>query len=261
MKRTMSVAGSFYPASQEEIESYLKYFNKVFEKHFSLIDTHSKAIIVPHAGYIYSGFTANIAYRVLQNSSIKRFVVIGPSHRIGFNGISLCEYEEYDTPFGTLKCDQEIVKSLQEKFHIACMPEAHHEHSTEVQFPFLKHYIPDATLVELVYSSIDAISVSHIIDYLLEQDDIGIIISTDLSHFYSLKEANLRDQICIHAIEHLNTQQLDEGCEACGMIGVKAMLISAKKFSLQPHIIDYRTSADVSNDTQSVVGYLSAYFT
>ncbi|MDH4944409.1 AmmeMemoRadiSam system protein B [Sulfurimonas sp. C5] len=261
MKRAMSVAGSFYPASNEEIESYLKYFNKVFEKHFSLIDTCSRAVIVPHAGYIYSGFTANIAYRILQNSAIKRFVVIGPSHRIGFNGISLCEFEEYDTPFGALKCDQEIVKALQENFQIGCVPEAHHEHSTEVQFPFLKHYIPDATLVELVYSSVDTESVSHIIDYLLKQNDIGIIISTDLSHFYTLKEANLRDQICINAIENLNLEKLEEGCEACGMIGVKALLTSAKKFSMQPHIIDYRTSADVSNDTESVVGYVSAYFT
>lgn len=261
MKRAMSVAGSFYPASQEEIESYLKYFNKVFEKHFTLIDTCSKAVIVPHAGYVYSGFTANIAYRILKNSNLKRFVVLGPSHRIGFDGISLCEYEEYDTPFGALKCDHEIVKSLQDNFQLSCIPQAHHEHSTEVQFPFIKHYIPDATLVELVYSSIDATSVSKIIDFLLEQDDIGIIISTDLSHFYTLREANLHDQICIHAIEHLNLEQLDEGCEACGMIGVKAMLASAKKFSLQPHIIDYRTSADVTNDTESVVGYVSAYFT
>ncbi len=261
MTRGMSVAGSFYPVSKEEIESYLEYFNKVFEKHFTLSDTSSKAIIVPHAGYIYSGFTANIAYRILQNSSIKRFVVIGPSHRIGFDGISLCEYEEYNTPFGVLKSDQEIVRNLQEKFQIACISEAHREHSTEVQFPFLKHYIPEATLVELVYSSIDFQSVSEIIDFLLEQDDVGVIISTDLSHFYTLKEANLRDQICINAIENLNLEKLDEGCEACGMIGVKAMLSSAKKHSMQSHIIDYRTSADVSNDTQSVVGYVSAYFT
>ncbi len=261
MKRAMSVAGSFYPASQEEIESYLKYFNKVFEKHFSLIDTESKAVIVPHAGYIYSGFTANVAYRILQNSAIKRFVVIGPSHRIGFNGISLCEYEEYDTPFGPLKSDPEIVKNLQENFQIGCIAQAHQEHSTEVQFPFLKYYIPDATMVELVYSSIDVESVSKIIDFLLEQDDIGIIISTDLSHFYTLKEANLRDQICINAIENLNLEKIEEGCEACGMIGVKAMLISAKKHSMKSHIIDYRTSADVSNDTESVVGYVSAYFT
>lgn len=261
MTRAMSVAGSFYPASKEEIESYLKYFNKVFEKHFSFEEGSTRAVIVPHAGYIYSGFTANIAYRIVQNSAIKRFVVLGPSHRIGFEGISLCKYEEYATPFGTLNSDQELIKSLEDKFQLKCLPQAHHEHSTEVQFPFLKYYIPDATLVELVYSSIDSQSVSEIIDFLLEQDDVGIIISTDLSHFYTLQEANLRDQICINAIENLNLDKLEEGCEACGMTGVKAMLICAKKRSMHPHIIDYRTSADVSNDTKSVVGYVSAYFT
>lgn len=261
MKREMSVAGSFYPASKEEIEDYLIYFNKVYDKHFTLSDTKSKAVIVPHAGYIYSGFTANAAYRVLKNSGIKRFVVIGPSHRIGFDGISLCEFESYNTPFGALESDHEIVKMLQEQFRLECIPQAHHEHSTEVQFPFLKHYIPDAALVELVYSNANPDAVSQIIDTLLEQEDIGIIISTDLSHFYTLEKANILDHICIDAIEGLELDTLHKGCEACGMIGVEAMIKCAKKRDMKPHIIDYRTSADVSDDTGNVVGYVSAYFT
>lgn len=261
MKREMSVAGSFYPASAEEIEDYLRYFNKVYDKHFTLSDTQSKAVIVPHAGYIYSGFTANAAYRILKNSGLKRFVVIGPSHRIGFEGVSICDYEEYATPFGTLRSDHEILKMLQENFALKCIPEAHREHSTEVQFPFIKHYIPDATLVELVYSNADSDSVAKIIELLLEHEDIGIVISTDLSHFYTLKEANILDHICIDAIEGLELDTLHKGCEACGMIGVEAMIKCAKKTAMKAHIIDYRTSADVSEDTGNVVGYVSAYFT
>ncbi|MFT7861060.1 MAG: AmmeMemoRadiSam system protein B [Sulfurimonas sp.] len=261
MKRTMSVAGSFYPDNKEEIEDYYQYFNKVYDKHFTLGDEKSRMVIVPHAGYVYSGFTANAAYRILQNSDLKRFVVIGPSHRIPFTGISLCDYEEYETPFGTLKGDQKIVKELEENFALECLAAAHREHSTEVQFPFIKYYIPDASVVELVYSDIRPDTISAIIDYLLKQEDIGIIISTDLSHFYSLEKANSLDHICIDAIKTLDIEKLYLGCEACGKIGVEAAMNSASKRMLKADIIDYRTSADVSNDTDSVVGYVSAYFT
>ncbi|WP_428737367.1 AmmeMemoRadiSam system protein B [Sulfurimonas sp.] len=261
MIREMSVAGSFYPDSKEEIEKYLTYFNKVYDRHFTLSDAKSRVVIVPHAGYVYSGFTANVAYRILKNSEIKRFVVIGPSHRVGFDGVSVCDYEEYKTPFGTLESDREIVKMLQEKVTLKCMPQAHHEHSTEVQFPLLKYYIPDATLVELVYSNEKPENISKIIDLLLENTGIGVIISTDLSHFYTLREANIIDRICIESIENMQINRLHEGCEACGKIGVEAVLLSAKKASMHPHIIDYRTSADASNDVSSVVGYVSAYFT
>jgi MEMO1 family protein len=261
MIREMSVAGSFYPDSKEEIEKYLTYFNKVYDRHFTLSDERSRVVIVPHAGYVYSGFTANVAYRILKNSNIKRFVIIGPSHRVGFDGVSMCEYEEYKTPFGSLKADTDIIKTLQKKFGLQCMPQAHREHSTEVQFPLLKHYVPDATLVELVYSSADPQTISEIIDTLLQSSDIGIIISTDLSHFYTLREANIIDHICIDSIENLEINKLHEGCEACGKIGVEGVLLSAKKAGMSAHIIDYRTSADVSNDASNVVGYVSAYFT
>lgn len=260
MKREMSVAGSFYPASKEEIEKYFAYFNKVYDRHFSLSEAKSKAVIVPHAGYVYSGFTANAAYRILQNSDIHRFVVIGPSHRIAFNGVSVCDFEAYTTPFGALQADIQIVQLLRANFGTVCIPQAHHEHSTEVQFPFIKHYMSDATLVEIVYSSENPDHLAKIVEFLLEQEDIGVIISTDLSHFHSLHEANMLDHICIDAIGHLELEKLHQGCEACGKIGVEAMLQAAKKRVMNAKIIDYRTSADVSNDTTSVVGYVSAYF-
>jgi len=260
MKREMSVAGTFYPDSKEEIEKYLAYFNEVYDKHITSSEEQSRVIIVPHAGYIYSGFTANAAYRIVKNSHIKRFVVIGPSHHVGFDGVSMCLFEEYITPFGSLKVDLNIIKTLQEKFALECIPQAHKEHSTEVQFPLLKYYVPDATLVELVYSSADPKAISEIIDILLQNDEIGVIISTDLSHFYTLQEANSLDQICIDAMKNLDINRLHQGCEACGKIGVEAVLMSAKKIGMDAHIIDYRTSADVSHDRSNVVGYVSAYF-
>lgn len=260
MKRNMSVAGTFYPRRAAEIKRYFEHFSKIYDENFSLPDVKSRAVIVPHAGYIYSGYTANIAYRVLQKSGIKKFVVIGPSHKVAFNGISLCEFSGYDTPFGKINAIADLAPKLRDKFSISCIKDAHAEHSTEVQFPFLKHYIEDVAILELVYSYANAHYVSEIIDFILEHDDVGVIISTDLSHFYNLNEAHRLDNICLISIEKLDVGMLHSGCEACGNIGVEAIILSAKKLSLKAHILDYRTSADASNDTSRVVGYTSAYF-
>ncbi|WP_304545804.1 AmmeMemoRadiSam system protein B [Sulfurimonas microaerophilic] len=260
MNREMSVNGSFYPANADEIQKYFEYFTKMYDDKHSLPNIKTRTVIVPHAGYVFSGYTANIAHRMLEHSGIKRFVVIGPSHRVAFHGVSMCPYEKYDTPFGSIESDQEIVNILQEKLQLSFFPQAHHEHSTEVQFPFLKYYIPDVKVVELVYSSAYSDTISEIIDLLLKQDDIGVIISTDLSHFYTLAEANTLDQVCVEAIENLDITKLHQGCEACGMIGVEGMIKSAKKSGMAGHILDYRTSAEMSHDEQSVVGYVSAYF-
>lgn len=260
MKRNMSVSGSFYPGRAVEIERYFEHFSKIYDENFTLPDVKSRAVIVPHAGYIYSGYTANIAYRVLQKSQIKKFVVIGPSHKVAFNGVSLCEFSSYDTPFGRINAIADLAPKLKEKFSISCIKDAHAEHSTEVQFPFLKHYIEDVSIVELVYSYANAHYVSEIIDFILEQDDMGVIISTDLSHFYNLNEAHRLDNICLISIEKLDVPMLHSGCEACGNIGVEAMILSAKKLGLSANILDYRTSADATDDTSRVVGYTSAYF-
>lgn len=260
MKRSMSVAGSFYPARSVELERYFEHFNTSYKEDFTLPDVRSRVVIVPHAGYVYSGYTANIAYRILQKSGVKKFVVIGPSHRVAFEGVSLCDFSSYETPFGDIGADKSTAQKLKDKFLLSCFVDAHQEHSTEVQFPFIKYYMPDAQIVELVYSRADSRDISSIIDFVLAQDDCGVIISTDLSHFYNLVDANNLDNICLEAVDKLDANKLHSGCEACGVIGVEAIIISAKKLSLTSHILDYRTSADASEDESRVVGYMSAYF-
>lgn len=260
MKREMSVAGTFYPARGVEIERYFEHFNKIYEEQNTLPNVKSKAVIVPHAGYIYSGYTANIAYKILQNSHLKTLVVIGPSHRVAFEGVSLCDAQSYETPLGDIQSSGKLVENLREIFKLKTILHPHAEHSTEVQFPFIKHYLKNVNIVELVYGVVEPEFISKIIDSILEQEDCGVVISTDLSHFYTLEDANILDKICLTAIENLNIKQLHQGCEACGMIGVEAMLLSAKKQHLSSNILDYRTSADASNETNRVVGYVSAYF-
>ena len=260
MKRKMSVAGSFYPAQGSEIERYFNHFTKVYDEQFTLPLLYTRAVIVPHAGYVYSGYTANIAYRVLQQSKINTLVIIGPSHRVGFYGASLCEFESYETPFGDLASSKKLAYELKQNFSLQCLNDAHHEHSTEVQFPFVKYYMEDVKILEIVYGQIDPKEISEIIDFVLEKDDTGIVISTDLSHFYANKEANRLDAICADSIQNLDIQKLYEGCEACGKIGIEAMIQSAKKKGLHVKLLDYRTSASTTHDEQSVVGYLSACF-
>ena len=260
MKREMSAAGTFYPMQSSEIQRYFEHFTEVYDENFELPKLKPKAIIAPHAGYIYSGFTANIAYRILKNSELKNFVIIGPSHRIGFYGASLCEFESYETPFGALQSSSELYDALKQHFHLQCVKDAHYEHSTEVQFPFIKYYMQDAKIVELVYGEITPQEISEIIDFLLTREDTGIIISTDLSHFHTLQKANKVDNICADAIKNLDVQKLHQGCEACGATGIEAMMRSAKKKSLHVNLLDYRTSADTSQDKNRVVGYLSACF-
>lgn len=260
MTREMSVSGAFYPARAVELERYFEHFNKIYDEQAALPNVKSKAVIVPHAGYVYSGYTANIAYRILQNSNVKTFVVIGPSHRIAFEGISLCDAQSYATPFGDIQSSPILAEELRERFNLSTILHPHAEHSTEVQFPFIKHYLKDVRIVELVYGRVEPEFVSEMIDFILEKEDCGVIISTDLSHFYTLVDANKLDKICLNAISNLDIKQLHHGCEACGMIGVEAMLLSARNLSLNCSILDYRTSADASDDTNRVVGYVSAYF-
>lgn len=262
--RAMSVAGSFYPSTATEINGFIRQFNSIIESHPDIITKFSalkgNALIVPHAGWVYSGFTANVAYRILSNSVFKTIIVIGPSHRVGFEGVSISDLTRYQTPLGELEIDKQMVKELKETFALPYLPQAHHEHSTEVQMPFIKHYFPDVQIIELVYAYAHPSQLEPIIEYCMMQRDTAIVISTDLSHYYDLSQAQKLDSICLEAIQEENTDKLHQGCEACGMIGVEAMLNVAKNRDLNTMILDYRTSADASQDTSRVVGYASVLF-
>ncbi len=261
--RETAVAGQFYPASPSEIKEMFAHYNKVLNENVEdkkLLKMIPRAVIVPHAGYIYSGFTANIAFRLLANSDASKVIVIGPSHHAYIKGISVSDYDSYETPLGSLSIDRELVEKLETKFNLNFQPNAHREHSTEVQMPFVKTYLKDASVVELVYGDEDPHNLAKIIEFLLKDPKSVVVISTDLSHYYDIKKANGLDGICLDAVSKLNTDELHQGCEACGKIGVEAMLIYAKEKGLKPTLLDYRTSADASGDKSQVVGYMSAAF-
>jgi len=262
MKRKAAVAGSFYPRRYGEIQKMFANFTKMAEPYFAgkaVLKAKPRAIIVPHAGYIYSGFTANIAYKIAANSKPKRVIVIGPSHRHYFEGVSVGEFDNFETPCGDIPVDEAYVKRIKKYFPVTFVPKAHlKEHSTEVQMPFIKHYFPRAGVVEIVYGKADPHKLAKLIYTLLKDRENLVVISTDLSHFYTLDEAKKKDNICLNAIDKRDPALLHKGCEACGIIGLKAVLEVAKKANLKTELLDYRTSADASGDTKRVVGYVSA---
>lgn len=261
--REAAVAGQFYPSDPNEIVKLFEQYNKIVDENLkdkTVLEQKPRAIIVPHAGYVYSAFTANIAYRLLKNTHAKKVVVIGPSHRVYLKGVSVADFDQFETPFGPLPIDRTLVSELKEKFRLSFVPDAHHEHSTEVQMPFIKAYDPNASVVELVYGDEKPHDLAKIIEYLLKDPSVVVVISTDLSHYYDINKAKELDTLCLNAVARLDINELHQGCEACGKIGVEAMLIVAKKENLKPLLLDYRTSADASGDESQVVGYMSAAF-
>ena len=262
--RKAAVRGQFYPYNCQEVEGQFKQFNHSFDKVSipnEIQNIMPKAIIVPHAGYIYSGFTANFAYRFLAQTKTKRVIVIGPSHHHYFKGISGSYYEKYETPCGELEIDSPYLFALAKQFDIGFESKAHEkEHSTEVQFPFIKHYLPHAEVIELIYSDMQPEQLANLILALLKNSENSVVISSDLSHFHNLNEANTLDESCLRAVAKLELEELKNGCEACGLIGIQAMILASKKLKLSSKLLDYRTSADASGDESSVVGYMSAMF-
>jgi len=261
--RQSAVAGMFYPASCKEIEQYIDHFNQALDEadYIPPTDFVPRALIAPHAGYVYSGFTANVAYKTaaLNSTDIKRIIIIGPSHKVFINGASVALYESYESPCGDLRIDLPFSTGLENNVDfLQFQPDAHREHSTEVQVPFIRHYFGKIDIVEIVYGQVDYLPVSQLIDTLLEDKNNFIVISTDLSHFHDINKAREHDNVCIKGIADLDLEQFDHGCEACGIIGVKAIVNSARSHRLTSRILDYRTSADTSGDESRVVGYASS---
>ena len=253
--------GAFYPQSCAEVENSFGHFSDMINRvtNPKLLKVSPRAIIVPHAGYIYSGFTANAAHKTLANAHPKRVVVIGPSHHVYFEGISAAFTQKYETPCGDIETDLPFLEKLHDEFQFQNAKIAHQrEHSTETQIPFIKHYLPEAKIIELVYGKTHWQQVAAVAEYTLADTETALVISSDLSHFYTKREAEMLDAVCLNAIKHADPELFDQGCEACGIIGIKALVHVVNKLKLKTGILDYRTSADVSNDTNSVVGYAAA---
>jgi AmmeMemoRadiSam system protein B len=259
-----AVVKEWYGGTCEALEGYINHFNKIIDdnvdkvKAKEIFSLKPKAIIVPHAGWVYSGFTANFAYRIASNTKPKRILVIGPSHKFPIEGISVTLEESYETPCGILPIDRDFSLKIMENFGVQNLEYVHVEHSTEVQMPFIYHYFGGIPVVELIYGNYSPNKLKEIIEFAIDDNSL-IVISSDLSHYYDIKTANALDSHCLKAVNDLDLLELEK-CEACGKIGIAAIIEAAREEKLTPFIVDYRTSADVSGDESQVVGYMSALF-
>ncbi len=257
--RHPAVAGMFYPKEEDKLSHFAQY----------AIDNAPNfgekpcIIISPHAGFMYSGYTAGYAFRQLQNLQDREYkvLIIGPSHRVYIDSAALSPDSYFEIPLGNIKVDAEEGKRLADKFPgVATSALAHKlEHSLEVQLPFLQLALKNFSIVPLVYGNIADEELFKILEEFLLDDSRIVIISSDLSHYYPQKEAIAIDSYCIKGVEGLDLEAM-VSCQACGKPAISAAIKYALKHNLKSKTLDYKTSGDTTGDKDSVVGYGSFMF-
>jgi AmmeMemoRadiSam system protein B len=263
--RQPAVAGLFYPSSAAElmttIKQYLRDANE--EQGSELASIEPKAIIVPHAGYIYSGPTAAKAYSSISSlaDTVERVILIGPAHRVRVRGLAITDVQFFRTPLGDTAIDQSASIKILELPEVKIMDAAHwQEHSLEVQLPFLQTVLNEFTLVPIVVGDATSTQVNQVLDLLWGGPETLIVISSDLSHYHNYSTAQYIDRSTCEAIEHFNLEHIDQQ-KACGCIGMNGLLQAARQRNMQVHTLGLCNSGDTTGDQERVVGYGSWAFT
>ncbi|WP_262964363.1 AmmeMemoRadiSam system protein B [Methylobacter psychrophilus] len=253
MNRQPAVAGTFYPSNPIQLHQMLdSYLNEA-----ETSAKTPKAIIAPHAGYIYSGPVAATAYARLKKAHdlITRVVIIGPSHRVAFKGLAVSKAQAFITPLGSITVDQKAIEMIAKLPFVDYLEEAHtHEHSLEVHLPFLQEMLDDFTIVPIVAGDASPEQVSQVIETLWGGNETLIVISSDLSHYHDYEFAKQLDKATSQIIEHLQYERLADG-SACGKVPVSGLLKLAREKSLTIKTVDLRNSGDTAGDKNRVVGY------
>ena len=252
--RPPAVAGQFYPQRGQELEVMV---DELLARATTNTSVCPKAIIVPHAGYVYSGAVAASAYaRLLPcRERIQRVVLLGPAHRVGFLGLASSSADGFRTPLGTVPLDRDALRALQDLPQLQTLDQAHAlEHSLEVQLPFLQRLLGDFQLVPLVVGESRAEEVAEVLERLWGGEETLIVISTDLSHYLDYNTARQRDQASSAAITALDGEALGYE-DACGRNPLRGLLLVAKRRGMQIEVVDLRNSGDTAGPRDRVVGY------
>jgi AmmeMemoRadiSam system protein B len=253
--RFPAVAGSFYPGNSLElsaaVESYLDAASKAAQGEKPL------ALIVPHAGYIYSGAIAASGYAQLlpYADQITRVVLLGPSHRVPLLGIASSSLDSFQTPLGEIPLDKQVIEQANQLPFVETYDEAHQlEHSLEVQLPFLQKVLGNFKLVPLVIGQVNDEQVSELIEQFWGDPHTLILISSDLSHYLDYDQAKSCDQTTCESIEALKPDNIHYE-QACGRSGIAGMLLCARRHALKVKTLDLRNSGDTAGSKDRVVGY------
>ncbi len=257
--RPVTVASLFYPDSPPELRAFISGALSAASAQIPSGQPAPKAIIVPHAGYIYSGPTAGFAYATLKMARYNRVVLLGPAHRVPFYGMALSGDDAFSTPLGEVPLDAVAREALLALPDMAVNNAAHaQEHSLEVQLPFLQSVLDDFLLLPICIGSVQPEAVQSVIETLWHDRGTLFVISSDLSHYHQYAEARVLDQDSIETILQMRAPLNHE--QACGATGINALLPLALRFGLRPKLLDYRNSGDTAGDMDRVVGYASIAF-
>ncbi len=260
--RPAAVAGSFYPEAPSVLSSTVL---ALLAKATANADRNAavpKAIVVPHAGYVYSGATAALAYAQLgaARGRIRRVVLLGPVHRVAVRGLALPGVIAFATPLGKIEIDTAAVALLAGLPQVLVSPAAHaQEHSLEVQLPFLQSVLDDFKLLPLAVGNATSTEVAQVLERLWGGPETLIVISSDLSHFLPYVSAQAMDRDTVQQILQfdgtLNHQQ------ACGATPVNGLLLAGRQHDLQARLLGLCNSGDSAGDKERVVGYAALAFT
>ncbi|QFU21578.1 AmmeMemoRadiSam system protein B [Shewanella eurypsychrophilus] len=260
--RAPAVAGLFYPADPIELMMQLDDLLVLADKPALQAIQLPKIIIVPHAGYIYSGLVAAHAFNCIaaMAEKIKRVVLIGPAHTVYLHGCALPQSSHFKTPLGKIAIDKTCVERLL-KFEGATISDMPHqkEHSLEVQLPFLQHQLTDFTLVPILVGDIHPEFMADILEQVWLGDETLIVVSTDLSHFHHYDEAKRLDKETCQLI--LDNRRDISSQQACGCRALNAIALLVCRYNLNTTQLSYQNSGDCTEsnagDKSRVVGYAS----
>jgi MEMO1 family protein len=253
--RPPAVAGMFYSDKPQELATAVRSY--VAEATPPELKTPPKAVVAPHAGYIYSGPIAGTAYAALaaRGKDVERVVLIGPSHRVAFPGLAASGAAAFETPLGPMQVDREAVARVTGEGWAREFERAHEsEHSLEVQLPFLKQVCPNARIVPLLAGDYEWRPVERALDLLWGGDETVIIVSSDLSHYHDYATAQNLDADTAKTLERLGAGQVDHE-QACGATCINGLLSVVASKGLGCTTLDLRNSGDTAGPRNRVVGY------
>lgn len=251
--RQPAVAGQFYPGNSSDLQAAVSQFLQQAEP----VTPAPKAIVAPHAGYMFSGAVAGSAYAGWQDlgTAVQRVVLLGPAHRFYLRGMAVPAARQFLTPLGAVDVDQEAVTELANRPDVTVDDRPHaDEHSLEVQLPFLQVLFPKFTLVPIVVGVCSGESVAAVLEQLWGADDTRIVISSDLSHYHSYYDAREIDAATSAAICALQAEAIGPE-QACGCMPLRGLMTYARDHGLQISELDRRNSGDTAGPRDRVVGY------
>ena len=257
--RPAAVAGTFYPESAARLAAEVRGYLAAVPASAGI---PPKAVIVPHAGYVYSGPVAAAAYERLAalRGRVTRVVLLGPTHRVAVRGLALPRARAFATPLGEVPVDAAAAAQVRALPQVVVSDAAHAlEHSLEVQLPFLQSVLGAFSLVPFAVGDASPEEVAAVLDALWGGPETLIVVSSDLSHYHRYADAARIDRATADAVLALSPALDHE--QACGATPVNGLLLCARRRGLTPHLLDLRNSGDTAGDRARVVGYASFAFT